>query len=200
MPNERLIVFVKAPRPGEVKTRVAQTTGADRACDVYRQLVAILLKSLSPLREIELRFTPDDAAAEIEPWLRPGWVAVPQGDGDLGARLERAFTDAFAAGAERVVIVGSDCPDVKTSDVRMAWRELQTHDVAVGPAMDGGYWLIGLRAPQPELFREIPWSSDLVLGRTLERARTRGLKIQLLRILSDIDTEADWNAYVRGGE
>jgi rSAM/selenodomain-associated transferase 1 len=200
MPNERLMVFVKAPRPGEVKTRVAQTTGAERACDVYRQLVATLLKSLSPLREVELRFAPDDAAAEIEPWLRPGWVAVPQGDGDLGARLERAFADAFAAGAERVVIVGSDCPDVKTSDVRTAWRELQTHDVAVGPAMDGGYWLIGLRAPQPELFRGIPWSSELVLGRTLERARALGLKIQLLRILSDIDTEADWNAHVRGDE
>lgn len=194
------MVFVKAPRPGEVKTRVAQTTGAERACDVYRQLVATLLKSLSPLREVELRFAPDDAAAEIEPWLRPGWVAVPQGEGDLGARLERAFADAFAAGAERVVIVGSDCPDVKTSDVRTAWRELQTHDVAVGPAMDGGYWLIGLRAPQPELFRGIPWSSELVLGRTLERARALGLKIQLLRILSDIDTEADWNAHVRGDE
>jgi len=194
------MVFVKAPRPGEVKTRVAQTTGAERACDVYRQLVATLLKSLSPLREVELRFAPDDAAAEIEPWLRPGWVAVPQGDGDLGARLERAFADAFAAGAERVVVIGSDCPEVKTSDVRTAWRELQTHDVVVGPAMDGGYWLIGLRAPQPELFRGMPWSSELVLGRTLERARARGLKIQLLRILSDIDTEADWNAHVRGGE
>jgi uncharacterized protein len=91
-----------------------------------------------------------------------------------------------------VVIIGSDCVELASKDIRCAWRELKTHDVVVGPAMDGGYWLIGLRAPRPELFEGIHWSTDAVLGETLQRAKALGLRIQLLRILSDVDTAEDW--------
>jgi rSAM/selenodomain-associated transferase 1 len=195
--KEQLIVFVKAPRPGTVKTRIARTAGAARACGIYRQLVEAVLGNLASLRCVELRFSPDDALEEIKSWQRGDWDAVPQGSGDLGARLVRTFEIAFANGAERVAIVGSDCPEVQKADVQVAWKELKSHDVVLGPAVDGGYWLIGLRAPQPELFRDIAWSSDQVLAKTLTRAKSLGLRIQLLRILSDIDTEADWNAYVR---
>jgi uncharacterized protein len=111
--------------------------------------------------------------------------------------MQRAFEAAFGSGAERVVIIGSDCPEIGVADVRAAWKQLRSHDLVVGPAIDGGYWLIGLRAPQPKLFDEITWSSDQVLGQTLQRAKLLGLRVQLLRILADIDTEADWNAYVR---
>lgn len=197
---ERLILFVKAARVGAVKTRIAETMGAGKACEIHRELVRTVLAQLATLREVQLRFAPDDAAAEIAAWLQAGWTSAPQGEGDLGARLERAFAEAFASGAERVVIVGSDCPELKSGDVRTAWKELKSHDVVVGPAIDGGYWLIGLRAPHAELFRDIAWSSDQVLGQTLGRAKGKGLKIQLLRILSDVDTEADWNAYVRERE
>lgn len=196
MAKDQLIVFLKAPRPGTVKTRVAQTTGAERACSIYRELVETVLRKLSPLKEVELCFAPDDASSEIQPWLRPGWTARPQGEGDLGARLTRAFASTFADGAERVVIIGSDCPEVKTADIRAAWKELRTHDLVVGPAVDGGYWLIGLRTPQADLFRDISWSSDQVLAQTLAQARKQALRIQVLRILTDIDTEEDWNAYV----
>jgi uncharacterized protein len=194
--NERLIVFLKAPRPGSVKTRIAQTAGRDRACSIYGELVEAVLNRLTALKDIELRFSPDDAETEIQKWLRNDWLAQPQGDGDLGERLHRAFANAFAAGAERIVIIGSDSPEVSTKDIRVAWKELNTHDIVVGPAVDGGYWLIGLRAPQPQLFAGIEWSSDQVLAQTLSRAKSLGLKIQLLRILADIDTEEDWNAYV----
>lgn len=194
--KEQLIVFLKAPRPGTVKTRLAQTAGAERACAIYREMVETVLTSLGPVRQVTLCFAPDDAEDEIKPWRRAGWAAAPQGDGDLGERLHRAFASAFAAGAERVVIIGSDCPEVRSSDVRAAWQELRSFDLVAGPAADGGYWLIGLRAPQPELFRDIAWSSDQVLGQTLARAKALGLRIQLLRILTDIDTEADWNAHV----
>jgi len=197
MSKERLIVFVKAPRPGVVKTRIARTAGAAKACAIYREMVEALLRNLHSLRTVQLRFAPDNARDEIAPWLRNGWTAEPQGEGDLGERLERAFADAFAGGSQRVVIIGSDCPEVKTADVRTAWKELKSHDLVVGPAVDGGYWLIGLRAQLPELFREIEWSSDHVLAQTLARAKSLGLRIQLLRILADIDTEVDWNAYVR---
>jgi rSAM/selenodomain-associated transferase 1 len=118
----------------------------------------------------------------------------------LGERLHRAFSESFSEGAERIIIVGSDCPEIAAEDVRGALKELDSHDVVLGPAVDGGYWLIGLRAPHSELFREIPWSSDQVLAQTLRRARNLGLGVQLLRILADIDTEADWNAYVRETE
>src|SRR5262245_62441377 len=94
---------------------------------------------------VELRFTPADAEAEIRPWLRPGWRAVPQCDGDLGVRMMNAFADAFRAGANRVVIIGSDCPYLDAGDVRIAWTQLRACDLVLGPAEDGGYWLIGLR-------------------------------------------------------
>ncbi len=197
MSKDKLIVLVKAPREGEVKTRLAATAGTRKACAVYRELVATVLQRNSALKTVELRFTPDDAGAEIQPWLRPGWTAQPQGDGDLGARMGRAFEASFAAGFERVVIIGSDCPAAGSADVRAAWKELKTHDVVLGPALDGGYWLIGLRAVHPPLFEGISWSSEAVLGQTLQRARALGLRIQLLRILADIDTEEDWNAYVQ---
>jgi uncharacterized protein len=195
--KERLIVFVKAPRPGLAKTRIAQTAGPNRACQIYRELVENVLDGISTFSNVEIRFTPDDAQGEIQEWVRDKWSARPQGTGDLGERMQRAFAEAFATGAERVVVIGSDAPEVCAADVRVAWKELKSHDLVVGPAIDGGYWLIGLRAHQPDLFREISWSSDQVLGQTLTRAKSLELKIQLLRILTDIDTEEDWNAYVR---
>ena len=195
--REQLIVFVKAPRPGTVKTRIAQTAGAERACAIYQEMVATVLQRVASLRGTQLRFSPDDAADAIKRWLRSDWIIAPQGAGDLGERLQRAFAESFAAGAERVVIIGSDCPEVKSGDIRTAWKELKSHDAVIGPAIDGGYWLIGLRASQPELFHAIEWSSDQVLAQTLTQAKSIDLRVQLLRILSDIDTEEDWNAYVR---
>jgi rSAM/selenodomain-associated transferase 1 len=200
VPKKKLIVFVKAPREGEVKTRLAATAGTRKACAVYRELVGAVLRRMGALKLVELRFTPDDSGAEIQPWLQAGWTARPQGEGDLGVRMIRAFEDSFAEGARRVVIIGSDCPSAGSADIRTAWNELSAHDVVLGPAIDGGYWLIGLRAAQASLFEGIAWSGDQVLGQTLQRARTLGLRIQLLRILADIDTEEDWNAYVQDRE
>jgi rSAM/selenodomain-associated transferase 1 len=197
MDLEKLIVFVKAPRVGAVKTRLAKSIGDVRACDAYRTLAESVLKNVASLPNVELRFAPNDAATEITPWLRETWRARPQGEGDLGKRLGRAFDEAFADGAERVVIIGSDCPDLQVADVRAAWKELATHDLVVGPATDGGYWLMGLRASQPKLFENISWSSEHVLAETLQRAKALALRIQLLRILTDVDTETEWNAYVQ---
>jgi len=190
--SDELIVFVKAPRHGQVKTRLAAGIGAQAACDAYRRLVGAVLKNVETVKGVHLRFAPDDARDEIAPWLRPGWLATAQGGGDLGERLSRAFEDAFARGAGRVAIIGSDCPDASAADVRAAFRELREHDVVVGPATDGGYWLIALRAPQPALFHGIPWSSDQVLAQTLQAAKALRLRIQLLRILTDVDTEEEW--------
>ena len=200
MPAPRLLVFLKAPRPGAVKTRLAKTLGAHAACAAYCGLVETLLKSLTPLPCLELCFTPDDAWPEIQPWLHAGWLTRAQGNGDLGARLANTFTAAFAEGAQRVVIIGSDCPTVTVDDIEQAWAALRTHDMVLGPATDGGYWLIGLRAPQPGLFEGISWSSEKVLIETLARARAAGLSVQQLREQTDVDTEAEWSAWVRHRE
>src|SRR5262245_46417110 len=191
-PADRLIIFVKAPQAGQVKTRLAAEIGADAACAAYARLVEELLQRLRKLPRVELRFTPDDTRHRIQAWLAPGWEAQPQGSGDLGARLARAFDEAFAAGAQGVVIIGSDCPEVGAADIHAAWEGLQTSDVVLGPATDGGYWLIGLRTRQPILFADMPWSSSTVLAETLKQARKAGLKIRKLRELSDVDTAADW--------
>ncbi len=192
---ERLLVFLKAPRVGTVKTRLAATLGMEAATAAYRTLVATLLREMDALDGVELRYAPDDAAAEIQPWRRPSWQLAAQGSGDLGERLIRAFAEHFADGARKVVVIGADCPDATPDDVRNAWSALDHHDLVVGPAHDGGYWLIGLTSPRPELFCELAWSTDQVLPRTLSRAREMGLRIAQLQTLTDIDVEPEWRAW-----
>jgi rSAM/selenodomain-associated transferase 1 len=194
-PNQ-LLVFVKAPRPGFVKTRLAMAIGGEAACAAYCRVAGRLLEQLTPLDGVELRFAPDDAEAELRPWLRRGWKLSAQGPGDLGVRLHRAVESARAAGAERVVAIGSDCPDVTVADVESAWEALQSHDVVLGPASDGGYWLIGLKESQPRLFDGIAWSTETVFAQTLQRCHAVGLLVHQLRQLDDIDVEEDWRRFL----
>ena len=181
---------------GEVKTRLARVIGAKAACEAYCQLVDELCERLSSLKGLELRFSPDDAADEIKCWQRQSWRLRPQGKGDLGQRMEAAFAEAFASRAERVVIIGSDCPAIAVDDIEKASAALGTADVVLGPARDGGYWLIGLRQPQPSLFKQITWSTDSVLKETLRRARDSQLQVKLLRELADVDNQRDWEDFL----
>jgi len=192
--KERLIIFVKAPRPGTVKTRLG--LGAVSECAAYQRLVNAVFTQMANILEVELRFAPVDAESEIRNWLKQGWTATPQAEGDLGERMQAAFADAFAKGAGQVVIIGSDCPYLKEGDVREAWDALKVADLVLGPAEDGGYWLIGLRNDQPGLFPDIPWSSKEVFSETMARAKTLGLKTVLLRTLSDVDTREDWEKFI----
>jgi rSAM/selenodomain-associated transferase 1 len=197
VPESRLlIIFVKAPRPGFVKTRLAATIGVKAASEAYCQMFEELRRELGSLRNVQLRFSPSDAASEIPHWRGPGWTMSPQGEGDLGARLTTAFADAFAAGAQRIAVIGSDCPYLTVNDIEQAWASLSDYDVVLGPARDGGYWLVALRQLHREIFREIPWGTGDVLEHTLERARAAHLRVHLLRKLSDIDTAADWREYL----
>jgi rSAM/selenodomain-associated transferase 1 len=195
--ERRLIVFVRAPRAGAVKTRLAQKIGANAACDAYQKLVRAVLNKIDSIPEVQLRYSPDDAESEVRPWLRPSWILSPQGAGDLGERLTRAFAESFGGGASRVLIIGSDCPWLNDADIKEAWNDLETHDLVLGPAKDGGYWLIGLREPKPELFTGISWSTGMVLEQTVKHARAGGLQFRLLRELRDVDTLGDWYAFLR---
>src|SRR5438874_3754289 len=196
MSEEKLIVFVKAPRPGAVKTRLAKAIGAPAARSAYCHLVETLVNQLQGLSGVELCFSPDDAANEVLHWLKEGWTIHPQGNGDLGQRLQSAFHRAFHAGAKCVAIIGSDCPAVRVEDIREAWGGLETHDVVLGPATDGGYWLIGLRQLQPNLFRGVQWSTENVFAATIQRVRHAGLSLHLLRELVDVDTDREWRAFL----
>jgi len=193
--SDRLIIFLKAPRPGYVKTRLAALLGSSAACDAYIRLVNRLAGNLQTLPKVELRFTPDDSADEVQRWLQPGWFARPQGEGDLGERLARAFKECFAAGAQKVVVIGSDCPDVSARDIATAFEALDGNDVVLGPAEDGGYWLIALKRPAQFLFNDMPWSSPALLEQTRAAATAHHLKTRLLRTLCDIDTPEDWQRF-----
>ena len=198
MSANRLIIFVKAPRRGIVKTRLARTIGAAAAAEAYVRLAEETIGNLRSLQQVELCYTPDDSRQEIEGWLANGWQSQPQGPGDLGQRMSAAFERAFAEGMERVAIIGSDCATVTVEDIQTAWEKLASTDVVLGPASDGGYWLIGLREPHPELFNDIPWSTPDVLTRTLNRVRQALLSVHLLREQRDVDTEGDWREFLAG--
>jgi rSAM/selenodomain-associated transferase 1 len=190
-----LAVFLKQPRPGTVKSRLAATIGAEAAAAVYLVIAEEVVRRTAPPRdEYDRRFVfdPPEAGAAIGEWLGvPSGVLMPQSAGDIGARMARAFDALFQGGARRVVLVGTDVPALAFEDVRSALESLDEHDVAIGPATDGGYYLIALKRPQPELFREIRWSSDDVLANTLDRASRRGLSVRVLRTIGDVDTVED---------
>ncbi|HXB56843.1 MAG TPA: TIGR04282 family arsenosugar biosynthesis glycosyltransferase [Vicinamibacteria bacterium] len=186
-----LLVFLKAARPGAVKTRLAAALGKAAAAELYRVLAEAEVRHTTPRRgEYERRFcfTPKGARAAMEAWF-PEEVFVPQEGADLGARMARAFDRAFRDGARRVAIIGGDVPAVSREIVREAFRSLKGYDVVLGPARDGGYYLLALSRPRPGLFRGIAWGSSSVLAATVKKAR--GLAVRLLEPLTDIDTLGD---------
>jgi uncharacterized protein len=190
---DRLLVFVKAPRPGLVKTRLAATLGDALAADLYRALAdRVRARTSPPAGEYDRAFVfaPPDAAGEIAAWL-DGETCVPQAGGDLGARMSAAFEWAFAGGAARVVLVGTDAPELSHEDVRAALAALDTHDAAFGPARDGGYYLVALRRPCPSLFDAMAWSTPHVLADSMARAESAGLRVHHLRPLADVDDIVD---------
>jgi len=187
--SDLLIVFLKVPRPGFVKTRLAASVGAVHAAHLYRVMTERVLARTE--RECRVVFyAPADAGAEVQAWL-PDERALVQSEGDLGARMAAAFQWAFGDGAARAVLIGTDVPDLSHDVVRGAFESLRTHDVVLGPSLDGGYYLIGLRRPAPALFDGVAWSTPAVLGQTLERAESLGLCAASLPVRGDVDTLGD---------
>ncbi len=192
--REAILVFVRAPVAGQVKTRLAAEIGADAALRIYRRLAEHAVqqaRAVGPAVSVRIHHTPGDAGAATRHWLGTGATYLPQADGDLGARMEDAFRRAFAAGFERVAIVGSDLPDLAASDLRRALDLLSGEDAVLGPARDGGYWLLGLRRPLPALFSDVPWSTDRVLAVTVDRLRAAAIEPALLDERTDVDKVED---------
>ncbi|HET7789988.1 MAG TPA: TIGR04282 family arsenosugar biosynthesis glycosyltransferase [Gemmatimonadales bacterium] len=190
-------ILAKAPIPGRVKMRLAEDVGPSAAAEVYWEVGRrVVAASAGSGYRTTVWFTPADEGAFVREWLEEaGRVEYrPQTVGTLGARLAAAFQRHFGDGAQRAVIIGTDCPGVDRRLVNEAFTALGGADVVLGPSVDGGYYLIGLREPQPGLFREIPWSSTAVAAQTRARAGALGLAVHLLKPLRDVDTVQDARA------
>lgn len=193
MNPDLLLVFVKEPSPGQVKTRLAQAIGAKAAAELYRLLTEEVLRRTAPTGSEYRRllfFAPPQACPAIACWL-PGETLVEQGEGDIGARMAAALEEAFRRGARRALLIGTDVPSLSRELLIEGFASLEEHDLVLGPAQDGGYYLVGLDRPQPALFRSIAWSTPSVLATTVERAGVLGLSVRLLDTLGDVDTVAD---------
>lgn len=198
--NDRILFFLKAPRPGYVKTRLAKTIGPERALEVYSTLASRQLDLLRSEGVTEIHFAPAGAETELRNWLGNECELFPQVDGDLGERLQNAVAGAFARGAERVFCVGGDCPGLSREHVAEARAALEAGNHAVfGPTIDGGYYLLGVDAPSPGLFQNIPWSSSATLQASLDKARARNLQPRCLDTLYDIDELPDLRRAVADG-
>lgn len=210
-----LVVFVKYPEPGRVKTRLALGIGAEEAAAVYRELVAVTLAAVGAwlqtggtvtadrrLRTVWMYFDPAEKRAALQTWLdplvrhwpvAPQWVAQP--DGSLGLRLQAVFQQGFSMGFDAVCAIGTDCPAVTAAGLEAAFATLACKDGVVGPTRDGGYYLIGIKSNHPSLFENIPWSSPDTLLMTHQAAERLGLFLVPLPVLEDVDTEADWQRW-----
>lgn len=193
--SQRLILFSRYPAAGRSKTRLIPALGPKGAADLQRQLTewtvftAHRWQPRSPLTEV-LIATSGGTPEDWQQWL--GSVELqPQTEGDLGDRLDQAFQASWQAGNTRTVIIGCDCPSITPDHLTAAFQALETADVVLGPATDGGYWLIGLRQPQPQLFQNIDWGSDRVLAQTLQAAEASQLQVAQLEYLSDLDRPED---------
>lgn len=185
-------MFARDPDAGPVKTRLAAAIGAEAAREAYRALAQRVWSGLEhPELARWLCVAPDASCARAAAWL-PGAAEVRgQGAGDLGARLERAFTAAFAAGAPWAAAVGTDAPEVNAAMLLRAGAALGHHGLAIAPALDGGYALLALARPAPELFTSMPWSTPRLLAATLARAAALDLPAALLPPVRDVDTAED---------
>lgn len=187
-PVRTLVVFAREPVPGRVKTRLAATLGARVACELYRAFLEDVARA-GRLATVERRVW--CVAGGESNWAPPGYAPRRQGTGDLGSRLEAAFEAAFAEGAGPMVAVGSDAPTLSPGRIDLAFEALARAPVVLGPALDGGYYLVGLSSPFPEAFRGIPWSTDRVLEATLAACRRGAREARLLEPLGDVDGEED---------
>lgn len=194
---DRLIIFTRYPEDGKAKTRLIPALGAAGATALHRQLAERTVqraRALQAQRSLDLavQFV-GGSVAQMQDWLGPDLTYQAQAAGDLGDRLTAAFRQAFAAGCQRVVAIGTDCPELTTSLLAEAFDYLAQVDVDVvlGPATDGGYYLIGLRRLMPELFQHIAWSTAQVRQQTLAIAATLNLTVAELAKLSDIDRPTD---------
>ena len=196
-----IILFTRLPKPGCTKTRLIPALGAEGAAELQRHMtVHTLNRAQQAARRhgfaLEVHYT-GGQRADFRQWLGDDLEYWPQASGNLGARMSQAFAAAFERGCRSIVLIGTDCPQIDESIFREAFTSLETKDLVLGPAHDGGYYLIGLRHPSPELFDGVAWGTETVFEQSLRRAKEAKLSCHLLEMLSDVDRPEDvalWTA------
>lgn len=193
--SKLLVVMAKDPVPGKVKTRLLPHISALNAAALYRCFLLDRLTEISRLNTVDraIAFTPENAGATFSELTLDGFEIFAQQGKDLGEKLIHIFEEKFASGYQAVSIVDSDSPDLPRSSITDSFQLLLSKqaDVVFGPCHDGGYYLVGMRTPHPELFRDIPWSTAKVLSTSLEKAGKKGLSVKLLPVWNDLDTFED---------
>jgi rSAM/selenodomain-associated transferase 1 len=195
-----MLFFVKSPAHAPVKSRLSESIGMEAARDLYRNFVGDMLETLAGVaaktgHALFVCVHPPEAEAlrQMQYWLGDDYRYWPQEGKDLGERMKNAFLASFAAGYKKTLLIGSDAPDLTGEIVAEGWERLEREGAVIGPARDGGYYLIGFQSDAflPVVFEDIPWSTGEVLSATLQAFRAAGSDVSLLPPWQDIDTFAD---------
>jgi uncharacterized protein len=191
-----LLLFVKYPDRGKVKSRLSKEFGEDTVLPLYEAFVLDVLETVNKAKyRFKICFHPPSAREKIVSWLGKSYVYMPQNGSDLGEKMKNAFASAFSEGFEKVMLVGSDIPDLPKEIFDQAFAS--DGEAVIGPATDGGYYLIGFQRDTflPHIFEGMQWSTASVFGRTMEIFRKHSVKVHILPQWRDVDTPEDLRAF-----
>jgi rSAM/selenodomain-associated transferase 1 len=187
-----VVMMLKAPVEGEVKTRLAASTGNEVALRIYRKLVERQIQEVPDGWNLEIFYTPIEKMELMVQWLGPSVALHPQRGEGLGNRLHYAVDAAFSRNGGKVIAIGGDCPGLTSEVLERTGEALDEADVVLGPAKDGGYTLIGMKECHSELFSGISWGTDRVLEETIIRLKEGSHHFSLLEELEDVDEYDSW--------
>ena len=205
MKETLILIFLKFPEAGKVKTRLATTIGDQAAAIVYRRLVRDVLTVVSqaPADGVRILFDPPERENDVKSWIDAEWPGDPavlqfeaQAPGDLGVRLAQGFQNGLDAGFQKIAAIGTDCVKLTADDFTETWKLLDTTESVFGPTDDGGYYLVGLKSLDARIF-DVPWSAETTLAKSLDRAEEIGWKTGFLNTRTDIDTIDEWTEQAR---
>lgn len=193
--NRALLLFIRNPEKGKVKTRLAQDVGDDKALEIYLELLRKTRLAAETTEAHRLLFY-SNFIPPTDDWSEALFEKHLQSEGDLGARMEQAFQQALQR-YEKALIIGSDCPEMTGALLDQAFNLLDEYDAVLGPANDGGYYLLGLKSLVPTVFQDMTWSTESVLSETISRLEAASQSYALLPVLSDVDYAEDWEQYLK---
>lgn len=191
-PQKGIIIFIKNPELGKVKTRLAKGVGDHKALEIYKKLLAFTKQVALSIDAQRFLFYSKEIADDN--WSQEDFQKETQSNGDLGDRMKTAFSISLKK-ADHVLIIGSDCPQLSADIVNQAFEQLLHNDLVIGPTLDGGYYLLGMNKCHDFLFDQMEWSVSSVFSETISRAHEHGLTTFELATLSDIDHKEDWDKY-----
>lgn len=199
--SERLIIFCRFPYPGKAKTRLIPGVGAAKAALIHKELAEFTLDTAKVIAEdLDLSIEIAIVGNTLEPmkeWLGDDLLYTTQVEGDLGLKMSNVITKAFQQNCKKVIIIGTDCPEITPSILEDAFSSLDNHELVIGPAYDGGYYLIGLNREIPKIFEQVSWGSEHVFKETMKQCSKDKINLHLLRKLHDIDRPEDLHLWTQ---